>query len=90
VPDGTASKFLSRFYEDGDVLVLLAPHENELENIILEILKREGRPLNVKEIHKFLEAVASEEKIRKTLYRLSTKKLVRHQKDGKYELTAKR
>lgn len=77
--------FLSMLYEDNDIVVMLAPHENELEKIITEILKREKRPLTVKEIHRYLEAIASEEKIRRTLYRLSSKNVVRHHKDGRYE-----
>lgn len=64
---------------------MLAPHEDELENIIVDILKKVNRPLNVKEIHKYLEAVASEEKIRRTLHRLTLKNIVKHYKDGKYE-----
>lgn len=76
---------MSRFYEDNDIVVMLAPHENELEKIIIEILKKEKRPLSVKEIHKYLEAIASEEKIRRTLYKLTTKNIVKHHKNGSYE-----
>lgn len=84
--DKHASNSLVKYYEDNDVIVRLAPHEKDLEAIVLDILKRESRPLTVKEIHKHLEAIASEEKIRKTLYRLSLKKFVIHYKDGRYEL----
>ena len=77
--------FLSMLYEDNDIVVMLAPHEDELEKIITEILKKEKKPLTVKEIHKYLEAIASEEKIRRTLYKLSSKNIVKHYKDGKYE-----
>lgn len=76
---------LPRLYEDSDVVVMLAPHEDELEVIVLNILKDAGRPLSVKEIHRYLEAVASEEKIRKTLHKLRLRKLVRPLKNGRYE-----
>lgn len=85
MPRGHIHNFLKKYYEDSDIVVRLAPHENELENIVLDILKKENKKLTVKEIHKHLEAIASEEKIRKTLYRLSLKKVVIHHKDGKYE-----
>ena len=73
-------------YEDDDIIVMIAPHEDELENIIVNILRSEGRPLTVREIHSHLEATASEEKIRKTLYRLMRQGRVKQYHDGHYEL----
>ncbi len=73
-------------YEDNDIIVVVAPHEDELEKIVIDILKSHGGRLSVKEIHKYLEAVASEEKIRKTLYKLVSKGLVESRSDGRYRL----
>jgi aspartokinase len=81
-------KKLKVLYEDNDIVVVVAPHEDELEHIVSEILKDHGRPLSVKEIHRYLEAIASEEKIRKTLYKLVSKNLVKSYTDGRYEWIA--
>ncbi len=77
---------LKVIYEDDDIVVMVAPHEDELERIVLDILKRKKKGWTVREIHSYLEAIASEEKIRRTLYRLIEKKLVKQFPDGKYIL----
>ncbi len=82
-------KRLKVLYEDSDIVVVIAPHEDELENIVSEILKTHPDGLTVKDIHKYLEAVASEEKIRKTLYKLVAKQLVKSYTDGRYEWIGK-
>ena len=76
---------LKILYEDNDIIVVIAPHEDELENIVIDILKGHDGALSVKEIHSYLEAIASEEKIRKTLYRLVSKGKVKSYSDGRYE-----
>lgn len=73
-------------YEDDDIVVMIAPHEDELEGIIIDIMKTAGRPVTVKEIHSHLEATASEEKIRKTLYKLVRRGWVKQHHNGYYEL----
>lgn len=76
---------LKVLYEDSDIIVVIAPHEDELEHIVIDILKSHKNGLSVKEIHTYLEAIASEEKIRKTLYRLVSRGLVKSYSDGRYE-----
>ena len=73
-------------YEDDDIVVMIAPHEDELEGIIVGILRENGRAMTVREIHSYLEATASEEKIRRTLYRLVRRGMVKQYHDGRYEL----
>ncbi|MCS7099157.1 MAG: hypothetical protein RMH84_03575 [Sulfolobales archaeon] len=55
-------------YEDQEVLVIRAPTEDELVDIILKLLNT--KPMNIKEIHQYLPGIASEDKIRKTLTKL--------------------
>ena len=78
-------KRLKTVYVDSDVEVVLAPNEKELEEIILLILK-EKRIATVKEIHSYLEAIASEEKIRKILHKLVVEGTVKQYHDGRYEI----
>jgi len=76
---------LKTVYVDNDLEVLIAPNERELEEIVLEILSK-LRVATVKQIHSYLEAVASEEKIRKVLHKLVTSGRVKQYFDGRYEL----
>lgn len=78
-------KKLKTVYVDSDVEVVLAPNEKELEEIILWILK-EKRVATVREIHSYLEAIASEEKIRRVLHRLVVAGAVKQYHDGRYEI----
>ncbi len=79
---------LKVIYEDDDIVVMIAPHEDELERIVLDILKRRKKGWTVKEIHSYLEAIASEEKIRRTLYKLVNKGIVKQFPDGRYMLVS--
>ncbi len=77
---------LKVIYEDDDIVVMIAPHEEELEKIILDIMRKRKRAVTVKEIHSYLEAIASEEKIRRTLYKLVNQGIVKQFHDGRYLL----
>ncbi|MEM4035769.1 MAG: BlaI/MecI/CopY family transcriptional regulator [Fervidicoccaceae archaeon] len=77
---------LKKVYDDGEVTVVLAPNELELETILIDIINELGGAATVRDIHSFLEAIASEEKIRKVLHKLVSRGLVRQHRDGRYEL----
>lgn len=71
-------------YEDPDVVVMMAPNEEELRNILLELLKE--KPMNLKELHEVLSGIASEDKIRRALSILLEQGHILSLPDGKYRV----
>jgi len=69
-------------YEDQEVVVIRAPTEDELVEIILKLLSE--KPMNIKEIHRYLPGIASEDKIRRILTRLVNDGRVYVQEDGRF------
>ncbi|AHC52330.1 hypothetical protein [Sulfolobus acidocaldarius] len=70
-------------YDDDDLTVVIAPEEDELKQVILDLLKE--KPMDVKEIHSILTNLASDEKIRKALYELAEEgKVVEDKKTRKF------
>ncbi len=69
-------------YEDQEVVVIRAPTEDELVEIILKLLSE--KPMNIKEIHRYLPGIASEDKIRRILTRLVNDGKVYVQEDGRF------
>jgi len=76
-------KKLEVVYESNDVIVMLAPHEDKLTEMILSIIKKSADGVTVKEIHSELKTIASEEKIRKIVNALRNSKIVYSSK-GRY------
>jgi len=72
---------LSRIYEDDDVIVYTAPNEDELKEILLNLLRRHGR-MSVKDFHRYLSGLASEDKIRYALSDLSEEGASHHGQAG--------
>lgn len=75
---------LKVLYEDPDIIVVTAPNEDELREIVLNMLK-EG-PKTLKDIHSKLAGIASEDKIRRCLVKLMDEGIVIVDDDGKYRL----
>ncbi len=75
---------LRKLYEDDDVILMTAPNEDELKNIILDLLNE--KPMNLREIHTILSGLASEDKIRKALITLVEEGLIAVNEDGRYTL----
>ena len=72
-------------YDDDEVTVVVAPEEDELKNVIINLLKE--KPMDVKEIHSVLTNLASDEKIRKALYELADEgKVIEDRKSKKFIL----
>ncbi|MBW9140353.1 MAG: hypothetical protein TQ35_0005130 [Candidatus Aramenus sulfurataquae] len=69
-------------YSDKDVVVMTAPNEEELKQILLDLLSE--KPMNLKELHSKLSGIASEDKIRRALASLSEKGQVTLLDDGRY------
>ena len=77
---------LSRVYEDDDVVVYTAPNEEELKEILLNLLRRNGR-MTVKDFHRYLSGLASEDKIRYALNDLLRREIVTMDRQGYFYLT---
>ncbi|WFO75382.1 ArsR family transcriptional regulator [Desulfurococcaceae archaeon MEX13E-LK6-19] len=73
---------LRKLYEDDDVVLMTAPNEDELIEIILDLLKE--KPMNLREIHTILSGLASEDKIRKALITLMSNGIITINSDGRY------
>lgn len=61
---------LKKLYEDIDIEVFKAPTEEELENLIKETIKNNGRPMTWKELRELFAGVAGEDRLRKVLVKL--------------------
>ena len=72
-------------YDDDEVTVVIAPEEDELKKVIIDLLRE--KPMDVKEIHSILTNLASDEKIRKALYELAEEgKVIEDRKTKKFIL----
>ncbi len=80
--DITKKLDLEVVYEDPEVLVVRAPTEDKLVDIIIDLLK--DKPMSVKELHSFLSGLASEDKIRRALTRLVNEGRVYVLEDGRF------
>jgi len=77
---------LQKLYEDDELIVVVAPNEDQLRDIIIKLLRE--KPLTVKELHSILSGLASEDKIRHALSQLMEEGLVYSDKEGRYFLAA--
>ncbi len=75
---------LSILYEDMDLVVMTAPNEDELRDILLRLLK--DGPQTIRQLHSYLSGLASEDKIRRALNTLIEERKVDYDKQGRYFL----
>ncbi len=75
---------LSVLYEDTDLVVMTAPNEDELRDILLKLLK--DGPQTIRQLHSYLSGLASEDKIRRALNTLIEERKVDYDKQGRYFL----
>ncbi len=61
---------LYKIYEDEEVEVYKAPTEEELETMILKVIKEKGRPLSWKELRQVFSGTAGEDRLRRVLIKL--------------------
>ncbi len=71
-------------YEDSEVVVVRAPTEDQLVNILTDLLR--DKPMSVKELHSYLSGLASEDKIRRALTRLVNEGRVYVLEDGRFTI----
>ncbi len=82
----TKPKELEVVYEDEDVLVVRAPDDEELERLVVDIIRKKGRPVTWKELRKELSGLAGEDRLRKVLVRLIERDVVVEMIDGTFGL----
>ena len=86
-PEEDIMKNLSVVYEDGEIVVYTAPTEEELKEILLDLLYKHER-MTIRELHRYLSGLASEDKIRYALNKLMKENLVAVDRDGHYYPTS--
>ncbi|OYT40544.1 MAG: hypothetical protein B6U89_01680 [Desulfurococcales archaeon ex4484_58] len=69
-------------HEDDDIVLMTAPNEEQLMDIIKELISE--KPMNLREIHLILSGIASEDKIRRALISLVERGLAVLGSDGRY------
>ncbi|PVU78701.1 hypothetical protein DDW12_01785 [Sulfolobus islandicus] len=79
---GNVENKLKVVYSDKGVIVMTAPNEDELKQILLDLLNE--KPMNLKELHSMLSGIASEDKIRRALADLVEKGKINLSEDGRY------
>jgi len=78
---------LSVVYEDGEIVVYTAPTEEELKKILLELLEKHKR-MTIRDLHRYLSGLASEDKIRYALGKLMKDNQVVVDREGYYYLAS--
>ncbi|RLG79777.1 MAG: ArsR family transcriptional regulator [Thermoprotei archaeon] len=73
---------LKILHEDDDIVLMTAPNEEQLVDIIRELISE--KPMNLREIHLILSGIASEDKIRKALAILIDRGVAVVGDDGRY------
>ena len=73
---------LKILHEDDDIVLMTAPNEEQLVDIIRELISE--KPMNLREIHLILSGIASEDKIRKALAILIDRGVAVIGNDGRY------
>ena len=84
IKDPTRDLGLEVVYEDSEVVVVRAPTEDQLINIITDLLRE--KPMSVKELHSVLSGLASEDKIRRALIKLVNDGRVYVLEDGRFRV----
>jgi len=77
---------LEKLYEDEDVVVMKAPSDQELEKLVLDIIKKKGRPVSWKELREIFSGLAGEDRLRKALANLIERGLLTELPDGNFAL----
>lgn len=66
-------------YEDNDVIVALAPRDEELPDLVIEAIKKKGRPMFFDEIVREFSGLAGEDRVRKIVnHLLALRKIVEY------------
>jgi hypothetical protein len=75
---------LNVLYEDEEVVVMKAPTDEELVELVYKYIKTKGRPVTWKELREEFSGTAGEDRLRKALSRLRREGLVIDLGGGRY------
>ncbi len=75
---------LKVIYEDEDVIVMKAPTEEELVELVYKFIRNKGRPVTWKELRKAFSGTAGEDRLRKALSKLRLMGLIVELRGGRY------
>ncbi len=64
---------LKVLYEDDEVIVMKAPHEEELEELVIDTIREKKKPLHWRELREIFSGIAGEDRLRKALFNLVEK-----------------
>lgn len=73
-------------YEDEDIVVMQAPDDKGLENLVISIIAKKGRPMSWKELRKELSGLAGEDRLRKIITNLIERDVIVEMIDGTFGL----
>lgn len=80
------SKKVKVIYEDEDIVVVRAPDDEELSELVINTIKNAGRPLTWKELRKELSGLVGEDRLRKAVIKLIEQDVVVEMIDGTFGL----
>ncbi len=75
---------LSVLYEDDELVVMKAPHDEELVELVYKFIRQKGRPVTWKELREAFSGIAGEDRLRKALHRLRNDGKIVELKGGRY------
>ncbi len=75
-----------KVYEDQDVVVTIAPRDEELGNVIVDTIREKGRPMTWEELREEFSGIAGEDRLRKALNKLVDTGILVEFPDGSYGL----
>ncbi len=73
-------------YEDSEVIVMKAPKDKELEELILKVIRERGRPVSWRELREVFSGLAGEDRLRKALGNLIDQGKLVELPDGNFAL----
>ncbi len=73
-------------YEDDDIIVMRAPDDEELVDLVKNKIKSSGKPLSWKELRAIFSGLAGEDRLRKVLIRLIENDELIEMPDGTFAL----
>jgi len=69
-------------YEDDEVVVMKAPHDEELVDLVYKYIRQKGRPVTWRELREAFSGTAGEDRLRKALRKLREQGLVITDRSG--------
>jgi DNA-binding transcriptional regulator PaaX len=75
---------LNVLYEDDELVVMKAPHDEELVELVYKFISQKGRPVTWRELREAFSGIAGEDRLRKALHRLRNDGRIVELKGGRY------